>query len=307
MNERPPWRGEFRFTPYEVGDPGRAAHLPAYPDPEFWDHPDTVVDGVVLRGSGDVPPAAVRAASVRGRSHRFYGTVRQDAYAFRCDGRHAVLAVADGIGSAPLSHIAAMTVARWGTYEILRQLSATSPEALDWPGLLQVLAAKVVTEGRNRLGRPDLPGRAVAGHLAATGLFAVVGMAPVDGCHPVHLLAHGDSSAWVLRAGRHWEPLQAVKNDGADVASSATAALPYLPERPPEPVRTALAPADVLVLVTDGVGDPLGNGAGTVGGFLAEHWRCPPEPLAFAAQVDFARKSHDDDRTALALWPGAVR
>jgi Protein phosphatase 2C len=275
----------------------------AFPDPEFWDIPDTVVDGLVLRGQGNAA-MELRAASVRGRSHRFYGKVRQDAYAFRCDGHHAVVAVADGLGSAPLSHVAAITVARWGAHEIITRLANVRPEALDWWAVLQSLSARVVTEGRAKLGQPELPGREVGNMLAATALFAVVGLAPVDGHHLVHLFAYGDSSAWVLRAGQHWEPMHAIKNHDTELASSATPALPYLPEHPPAPVRTALGPTDVLLLVSDGVGDPLGDGAGTVGGFLAEHWRRPPEPLAFAAQVDFARKSHDDDRTAVAMWPG---
>lgn len=301
----PVWRGEFRFTPYQVGDPGRAASVASHPDQENWDVPDTVLDGYLVRGAPDVPPMTLRAASVRGRSHRFYGRARQDAYAVRCDQRYAVLAVADGVSSAPLSHYAANVVARHGCYEIRKLLATTTPEALNWSWLLRILAAKVVAEGRRQLGQPDLPDSEVAVHLAATVLFAVVELAPRDGYHPVHLLSHGDSSAWILRAGQHWEPQQPIKNEGADLASSATAALPYLPDNPPIPVHTVLAPADVLLLVTDGVGDPLGNGAGTVGGFLAENWRTPPEPLAFAAQVDFARKSHDDDRTAVALWPGA--
>ncbi|GAB3430872.1 protein phosphatase 2C domain-containing protein [Actinophytocola sediminis] len=298
------WRGEFRFTPYQVGDPGRAANAPAYPDTEFWDCPDTVLDGFLLRGDGATPPMVLRAASVRGRAHRFYGKVRQDAYAFRADRRYAVLAIADGIGNAPLSHFAALVATRHGCYEILKQLATTPPSALNWTWVLRVLAAKVVTEGRRQLATPDLTEHDVAAQLAATVLFAVVGLEPVDGCHPVHLLAYGDSSAWILRGGQHWEPQQAVKNDGVDIASSATVALPNLPPHPPVPVHTTIAPADMLLLVSDGIGDPLGNGTGTVGAFLAQHWRRPPEPLAFAAQVDFARKSHDDDRTAVAIWPG---
>ena len=304
--ETPAWGGDFRFTPFWVGDPGRAATVRAYPDPENWDHRDTVLDGVVLRGEEGVPPMVLRAASTRGRAHRYTGTVRQDAYAFRCDGRFVVAGVADGLGSAPLSHVAANIVSQHGCHLIATRLGAGPPEALDWAELLHVLSRKVLSAGHRRLapGRPEeLTVSEIATQLATTALFAVVDMRPVDGFRVVHIFRYGDTSAWILRSGHHWEPQQPVKNEGTEVASSATDALPYLPERPPAPIRVYLGQNDVLALISDGIGDPLGNGTGTVGAFLAEKWRRPPEPLEFAAHVDFARRSHDDDRTAVAVWP----
>jgi serine/threonine protein phosphatase PrpC len=305
-DREPVWSGGF--TPFVVGDPGRAATAPSYPDPANWDHRDTVLDGVVLRGADGLPDITLRAASARGRSHRYEARVRQDAYAFRCDGRFVVVAVADGVSSGPLSHVAANVVSQHGCHMISKQLETTPPEALDWGHTLRVLAAKVINAGRRKLRetRPDaeeVDQSVIAKQLSSTALFAVVEMRPVDRFHPVHIFAYGDTSAWVLRSGVRWEPQLPVKNEGLDVASSATSALPWLSERPPPAVRSRLGADDVLLLVSDGIGDPLGNGAGTVGTFLAEQWRRPPEPLAFAAHVDFARRSHDDDRTAVAVWP----
>jgi hypothetical protein len=68
-------------------------------------------------------------------------------------------------------------------------------------------------------------------------------------------------------------------------------------------IHAELGPQDVLVLMTDGVGDALGDGTGPVGDFLAERWRVPPTNLEFAAHVDFQRNTFDDDRTVVALWP----
>jgi hypothetical protein len=107
----------------------------------------------------------------------------------------------------------------------------------------------------------------------------------------------------VLRDGATWEPQQTLKNEGSTVASSRVEALPLLPPELDSPVATTLRPTDALVLMTDGIGDPLGDGSGPVGRFLAKMWSRPPAPLAFAAHVDFTRRSHDDDRTALAIWP----
>ena len=36
---------------------------------------------------------------------------------------------------------------------------------------------------------------------------------------------------------------------------------------------------------------------------LAAWWARPPDPLTFAAQVGFARKTHVDDRTVVGIWP----
>jgi serine/threonine protein phosphatase PrpC len=305
----PAWHGDFRFTPFEVGDPGRAAAAPSYPDPENWDHRDTVLDGVLLRGAEGLPPMVLRAASARGRSHRFEAKVRQDAYAFRCDGRFVVAAVADGLGSGPLSHVAANVVSQHGCHMIAKQLESTPPEGLDWGHILRVLGAKVINAGRRRLqaSRPgvDESDASVARYLATTILFVVVEMRPVDRFHAVHILAYGDTSAWILRSGSRWEPQQPIKNDGVAVASSSTDALPYLSDKPLRPIRARLGPDDALLMISDGIGDPLGDGTGSVAAFLAEKWRRPPEPLEFAAHVDFARRSHDDDRTAVAVWPSS--
>jgi hypothetical protein len=117
------------------------------------------------------------------------------------------------------------------------------------------------------------------------------------------VLPVGDTSAWVLRSGATWEPLQAVKNAGAAIASAAVTALPAVAGHAGTPTFTRVRSGDALVLMTDGVGDPLGDGTGDVGQFLASVWSSPPTDLQFAAQVGFARKSFDDDRTAVALWP----
>lgn len=306
-----PWSGESTggFVPFQVGDPGRAATVRAYPDPENWDVRDTVLDGVQLLDSRGVAALELRAASARGRAHRYQARVRQDAYAFRSDGTFLVAAVADGVSSGVLSHVAANIVSQHGCHMIAKKLEHVTPAELDWTDLLRVLATKVINAGRRRLSPPggsgadELPTEEIARHLSTTALFAVVGLDPVDGLHPVQLFAYGDTSAWILRFGRRWEPQQAVKNDGAAVASSATDALPFFPQQAPPATFAHLAATDTLVLVSDGIGDPLGDGTGPVGAFLATHWHRPPEPLEFAAQVDFARRSHDDDRTAVAIWP----
>lgn len=309
----PVWRG--RAEPFQVGDPGRAASLVVpVPDPDGWDRRDTVLDGVALLDGTKRRVAEVRAASVRGLSHRAYGTVRQDEYSFRrtADGRWLVIAVADGVSAGRLSHKAAIIAARKGAEMLADALRESGPAGVPWPDFIRAVAGRVERLGRNRLaaaGNADAQTasvREVAQHMATTVLYAVVDLAPVHGAHEVHLVSVGDTSAWVLREGDRWEPQDAVKNDGAELHSSSVHALPLVPAVDPAPVRTTVAAGEVLVLMTDGIGDPLGHGSGAVGRFLADVWSTPPvSGLEFAAHVGFARKSFDDDRTAVAFWPVA--
>ena len=73
--------------------------------------------------------------------------------------------------------------------------------------------------------------REVADHLATTVLYAVVDLVADHQAHRVDLCAVGDTSAWVLRAGGAWEPLQPVKNEGTVMYSSSVSALPVSPAR----------------------------------------------------------------------------
>lgn len=314
--EEPQGRGGL--TLYSVGDPGRAAQAvqPA-PDLWCWDQRDTVLDGVLFADGSGQRALELRAASVRGLSHRYYGKVRQDEYAYRCtaDNGFLVAAVADGVSAGRFSHHAAQVATRQGCALIANLLREVEPDDLSWVDVLEDLSAAVVEEGRRLLRQHEgseldadgLDPHAIAGELAATALFAVVDLRADTAERTAHLLALGDTSAWVLRSGTRWEALQPIKNDGAVIATATTSALPMVPAEFGPPRRITVGPGDALVLVSDGIGDPLGDGTGDVGAFLASVWRRPPTALEFAAQVDFARKSYDDDRTALVLWPLASR
>ncbi|MEV6635085.1 protein phosphatase 2C domain-containing protein [Actinoplanes sp. NPDC051470] len=300
-----PWEGSF--TPYSVGDPGNAARkVRAVPDAAEWDRRDTVLDGVEIQGANRQALLHVRAASVRGLGHRYAGTVRQDDYAFRRtpSGRFLVAAVADGVSNSELSHKAASLITRQGCELLAGMLDTTPADRLDWPGLIEELSRRICIVAQPFMDVPDgaaVAYREVAATMAATALFGVVDLQPVDGGLPAHVFAIGDSPAWVLRDGRVWKSLHDIKNSGDGPASSITRALPGR-RRDEVPQEALLRPGDVLVLMSDGIADPLQDGSGPVGRFLAESWRTPPAPLAFAGQVDFARRSHDDDRTAVAIW-----
>ncbi|SER23145.1 Serine/threonine protein phosphatase PrpC [Lentzea xinjiangensis] len=304
------WQGYVE--PFVVGDPGRAAAgVVPLPDESAWDRKDTVLDAFALR-EGRARIVEVRAASVRGLAHRAYGKVRQDEYGFRrtANGRYLVVCVADGVSSGELSHKAAMIAAKGGARWLAGLLDRTEPADLPWGQFIRGVAVMIERNGRKLLrGRDDLDAekcdvREVAQRLATTVLYAVIDLHAVDGTHAVHVVTVGDTSAWVLREGGRWEPQEAVKNDGAEVFSPTVHALPLPPATEPVPVRTTVRAGEALVLMTDGIGDPLGQGTGPVGRFLADVWERPPASgLEFAGQIGFARKSFDDDRTVVAVWP----
>lgn len=285
---------------YSIGDRGMAADVEGLPALVAGGQPDALVD------AGAVGDLVVRLASVRGAGHRYDATVRQDDAGVAVagpDGSWLVVAVADGVSAGRLSHLAARAVVR-GALRLLgdRLDAGATPAELDWDEIIGTLAAQVLLLARRESGDEALEARDAARVMASTVALAVVPTAAeADGARTATVVPVGDTSAWVLRAGTTWEPVTAVKNAGEAVASSATIALPLLPTE----VATAavvLGPGDALVVMTDGVGDPLGDGTGEVAATLAAWWAAPPSRWAFAAQVDFGRRSHTDDRSAVGVW-----
>ncbi len=289
---------------YSIGEPGRAATevVPRVSaDPS--DPADTQCDGGI---AGDL---VVRAASCRGFAHRHAQTPRQDDYAICATEGWLILTVADGVSAGPLSHQAA-TLACRASASFLRDALGTTdnPTDVDWLELLGNVARRIVAHGRRVLAPEGTPAeaidaKAVAARMATTLAIAMIRIVPTtSGTHEGAVVALGDTSAFLLSEHAGWTPVTPVKNDGADIASSATAALPYLPRDAPIPVPVTLAGGSALILMSDGVGDPLGRGDGCVGGHLGALWSTPPDPLTFAAQVGFARRTFDDDRTAVGVW-----
>jgi hypothetical protein len=249
--------------------------------------PDTVADGW---SSEDF---TVRLASVRGYEHRHRGLPRQDdvAAAHHPATGAVAFAVADGVSAAPLAHLGATAACRAALGRVLADLDAGS--TVDWPKVAEHAAWQVVQQAVTVLSLlgPD-PERAEK-EMATT---LVAGVIRPDASF--ELVQIGDTSGWLLQDTTFrplWPPA------GGTVVVSAVTALPRVPEIG---VRDgSLAPGEVLLVGTDGFGDPLGDGDGPVGAHFAARLATPRPPLEFAHDLDFSRETFDDDRTLLAIWP----
>jgi hypothetical protein len=254
--------------------------------------PDTACDGWSAAGM------TVRYASVRGYSHRYRGVARQDAadIAFEDQSGAVVFAVADGVSGASRSDRGAEAACQAAVRQILRAL-ASGQAFVSWPEIVQAAADAVTGQAEAVTQRPVTPEQAA--QLTATTLVTGYMMAAGNGLSGA-VVQVGDSGAWILHDDRY-HALLGVKT-AEYLISSATPALPRIPETI-EPTDIILHPGAVLLVGSDGFGDPLGDGDGLVGRLFAGRLRTPPPPLAFAHLLDFSRETFDDDRTLVAIWP----
>jgi hypothetical protein len=258
--------------------------------------PDTLIDG------WSTEAITVRGVSQRGHLHRYNGAPRQDDFTAHHlpDGR-VVITVADGVSGAAQSHVGASTATKYAA-ELL--CTHPHPDAVDWTALIKGTAWALTERTQTLLGLAD-PDPVRAEEQLATTLVCAVVEPTATGTLRAQLVGVGDSVAWLLlSSGRFVELLgaKAVTADG--MSSSAVAGLPRVPADV-VPVVVEVTPGEVLVIGTDGIGDPLGGGEGGVGNLLREVLTGPgvPSLVEFAHAVDFSRETFDDDRTLVAVWP----
>ncbi|MFH8621373.1 protein phosphatase 2C domain-containing protein [Streptomyces sp. NRRL B-24572] len=259
--------------------------------------PDTLFDG------WSTPGLTIRLASVRGDAHRFGGQPRQDdiVVAAHEPTDAVVFAVADGVSAAPQSHVGAALACRTAVADVLRQLDEGRPQ-VDWNRTVSAAAYQLfmrVTRGAEPTPEQRKEAQALLATTLVTGVVRLTG----SGLLEVNLVHVGDSGAWTLHEDG-FLPLLGDQKERADgVFSSAVAALPWVPQQI-EGKWFTIPEDGALLIGTDGFGDPLGDGTGTVGKAMAwELSRPPREPSVLARLLDFSRETFDDDRTLLAVWP----
>ncbi|MDQ2726954.1 MAG: protein phosphatase 2C domain-containing protein [Actinomycetota bacterium] len=246
---------------------------------------DVSSSGAGIRAeAGEVEGWALRGASVTGVRHRLAGLGNDDAFAWRAGAPALTVAVADGVSNVTGSAAAAARAADVAVAAAGRAISDGARAVLDADTALVAAVA-----GANQ---------ALTGGEGATTLVVAV-VAP-DGT--VTGARVGDSSAFVLVGGA-WSELFAPTGGAGDedVVSTTTSALPS-PSPRMETAVAQLSAGDALVLVTDGVADPLRDGPETVAPALAGTLGEPPGVVALIGLVDFSRQGCHDDRTLLGVW-----
>jgi len=261
--------------------------------------PDTVADG------WSTERFTVRAASVRGLLHRHNGAPRQDdfAVAYSRSPERLIIAVADGVSSAPQSHLGATVAVRFALQQMATRVEG-GVASVDWLELMRHCAWQLVEQAHALF--PDAgvgtPSPARAESLMATTLVCALLDFPEDAPGAtVQIAGVGDSGAWILDRGT-FDRVFGGKSDGdSSITSSAVSGLPQVPTEM-TPTVVTLPPGSTLLLGTDGFGDPLGNGGGIVGQAFAGGLASPPAMLEFAHLLDFSRETFDDDRTLVGVW-----
>lgn len=259
--------------------------------------PDTVIDG------WSSEHVTVRGASLRGHFHRYNGAPRQDDFAVHLmpDGR-LIAVVADGVSAALQSHFGASTVVDFAK-KWLNAYAATDTAQTDWMELVKNSAWALAERAQEmfKLEKPD-PAKAEL-ELATTMTCAVVEVVD-SGLLRAHVVGVGDSGAWLLQDGEFVPVLGGKTPSEGGISSSAVTALPRVP-RELAPRVVEFGASDVLLIGTDGIGDPLGSGQGGVGNLFRELFSGgqPPSLIEFARAVDFSRETFDDDRTLVAVMP----
>lgn len=283
-----------------LGDPGSQGAIIASLGTRTIGVPDTILD---FAACGDWE---IRGCSSRGMSHRYLGTPRQDAFAIATSERWVVAAVCDGVSSGSESLVAAETAARSLCKLALDVLSRD--EVIDWSAMAQRVSRRVIEEARYRQ-LVDLDGISLASDVLAavrdvmstTAVVAVVSCDPTpDGSvfGQIAVLA-GDSGAYRIVAGSV-ERLIGGKDEAGGFTSGAVRPLPG--PTSPSVHNFRVAVGDAVLLVSDGIGDALGNGDTTLCRYLAEAWRTAPPPSRYLEDVNALMRTYDDDRTAVGLW-----
>ena len=258
---------------------------------------DTVLDG------WSSLPFTIRAASMRGHRHRRNGAPRQDdfAVAVKTDPDRLIVAVADGVSGAPQSHIGASTVVRYATQWLAEQAPNNVADT-DWRNLVEGAAWALVEQAGRILSLAEVDAEQ-AELVMATTLTCAVCEPGADGQVTARLVCVGDSGAWILSGDEFTQVVGAVASPEAAVSSSEVTGLPRVPDCV-EAVEVVIDPDAVLLIGTDGFGNPLGGGGGEVGAlFRAVLGGRIPSIIEFAHALDFSRETFDDDRTLVAIWP----
>lgn len=231
---------------------------------------------------------AIRAGSLRGNSHLELGQPRQDSYAVLVDESRIHIAVADGVGAQPHSHLGSQIAVSTAVKQsqrlaepaeiatavarALRNMAATS-------GLEPVQVSTTLCWARITIGAESAPWRVEAAEWGDSELLVYDPRVLRDG-HP------------------KWRRL---KKTGGGIAN-AVLALPLHQVIQAQSDDSAWwHPSEVLGLYSDGISGDIRHDT-VLGHALAEEWHAIPTPWEYVGQLAFRYAPANDDRTAITLW-----
>lgn len=285
-----------------LGDPGRQPEIKSVSSPLNVGVADTALDFLTLDSF------EIRGCSTRGWSHRYKGTPRQDDFALLVNDEVVVVAVADGVSEGDFSQVAAETAARSACKLAADQIARNG--SIDWVQLAGRISMRIIEEGEYRkisqlaAAEPTIDERLAAclSKMSTTLIVAVIERTPRhDGFRAEIGVVAGDSAAYLLRLdSKDLEPVGGGKVGTDSITSTAVRPLPGPVKS--SSVEVVLQPGDALIVGSDGIGDPVGDGTGEVGQEFARRWAEPPPIDRFLLDVNVYRRSFDDDRTAVGVW-----
>ncbi|WP_194894106.1 hypothetical protein [Catenulispora pinisilvae] len=283
-------------TTVDSGRPG-AEFEPRPPGQSVFDVPDTECDG------WSTPDFTVRSASVRGAGHRFSREARRDCA--RVAWHEASGAVVFAVADEPQQRAAQACRA---AIDQLLCLLAQGGGVLDFDSFAHHTAERLRQLAPSTEAVTGTTAGTMAADWYATTLVAGV-VQPEPGGPRIQVCRIGDSGAWLLdrTTGSYHALFRAKKGSDSDIdpltSVTAAAAAAAAATEPVEHVVEHLTGSEILLVGSNGFGDPLGDGDGAVGELFARHLTVPPTPLRLAHVLDFAGQRFDDDRTLVGVWP----
>jgi protein phosphatase 2C-like protein len=264
------------------------------PPPAMADGGGMVVDG------GRLGRLNVRAAGVRGELHQHQGLPRQNCFAVGPDpsARWTIAIVCDGIDNAHASELAAQIAVRSAYRTVARMVARERHENWDWAGV----QVEVEDDLRTRLATTAERAHDLGRSEPATRLAILVTASDPMEDDRVDMAVLGDSTVLRLAQGGWRAPL-GIREASADTAPAA------LPDRAGDDqlriCRTTWRPTDVLVMMTGGFAEALGQPTAGLAPRLAEDWRNPPSLFDYLRDVDEGLRLREEDGCVVALWPTA--
>ncbi|MGC0423584.1 protein phosphatase 2C domain-containing protein [Embleya sp. AB8] len=262
------------------------------PPPALADGGGMVVDG------GRLGRLNVRAAGVRGELHQQQGLPRQNCFAVGPDpsARWTIAIVCDGVDNAHASELAAQIAVRSAYRTVARMVSRERHENWDWAGV----QTEVEEDLRARLAATADRAHELGRSEPATRLAILVTAADPLEDDRVDMAVLGDSTVLRLAQGGWRAPL-GIRDTSVETAPAA------IPDQAGDEqlriCRTTWRPTDVLVMMTGGFAEALGQPTAGLAPRLAEDWRTPPSLFDYLRDVDEGLRLREDDGCVVALWP----